>query len=166
MFCKRSWRRGKTYEFEDRNKDWSGFADPYAIPLMASENLKRISDGCQYTRSEKTEQLADRDIAQRFLYVCSGKKSVVNCCTCNKCRRTLLPLDAMGKPDAFSGVFDIEKYRKHAFSYKCNLVLANKKELFATDNYRFCKSKGMKLPSRFVARLYTIPEVLKNHLKK
>ena len=127
MFCKRSWRRGKTYEFEDRNKDWSEFADPYAIPLMASENLKLISDGCQYTRSEKTEQLADWDIAQRFLYVCSGKKSVVNCCTCNKCRRTLLPLDAMGKLDAFSGVFDIEKYRKHAFSYKCNLVLANKR---------------------------------------
>ena len=37
------------------NRDWSEFADPYAIPLIESKKLKLISDGCQHTRSEKTE---------------------------------------------------------------------------------------------------------------
>ncbi len=149
-----------------RNKDWSEYADPYAIPLMKSLNLELISDGCQYTRTEKTELISDWNIAQKYLYVCSGKKSVVNCCECIKCRRTLLPLEAMGKLDAFSGVFNIEKYKKRSFEYKCWLVVANKREVFATDNYQYCKRHGMKLPSWIVARLYTLPKTMRFRLQK
>lgn len=148
------------------NRDWSEYAEPYAIPLMESNNLKLISDGCQYTRSEKTELISDWEIARKYLYVCSAKKTVANCGNCVKCRRTLLPLDAMGKLEAFSDVFDIEKYRKQAKSFKCNMVLANGKEVFATDNYQFCKRKGMDIPSWFVARCYTIPDVIRRRIKK
>ena len=58
-------------------------------------------------------------------------------------------MDAMGKLDQFSGVFDIEKYKANAADYKRRLVLANGREVFATDNYQYCKKKGMKLPSWF-----------------
>lgn len=148
------------------NRDWSEFSDPYAIPLMESRNLKLISDGCQYTRSQKTELISDWEIAQRFLYVCSGKKSIINCCECIKCRRTLLPLEAMGKLEEFSGVFDIEKYKKRAKGFKFSMVLANGREVFATDNYQYCKRKGMKLPSWFSARIQTLPKAIINRLKK
>ena len=148
------------------NRDWSEFADPYAIPLMESRGLKLVSDGCQYTRSEKTELITDWEIAQKFLYVCSGKKSVINCCECTKCRRTLLPLDAMGKLDKFSAVFDIDKYRKHEKDFKYRLVLANGREVFATDNYQYCKRKGMKLPTWVEARTATIPKAISNRIKK
>ena len=59
---------------KSKNKDWSEFADPYAIPLMESKQLQLVSDGCQYTRTQKTELISDWDIAQKFLYCCSGKK--------------------------------------------------------------------------------------------
>lgn len=159
---------GEVLKWHDnsRNRDWSEFADPYAIPLMESKGLKLISDGCQYSRSEKTEMISDWEVAQKYLYVCSGKKSIVNCCECIKCKRTLLPLDAMGKLDSFSGVFDIEKYREHKKEYKYNLVLANGREVFATDNFEFCKRKGMDLPSWLEARTATIPRAISNRLKK
>lgn len=147
------------------DSDWSEFADPYALPLMESKNMRLISDGCQYTRSEKTELISDWDIAQKYLYVCSGKKSIVNCCVCTKCKRTLLPLEAMGKLDGFSNVFDIEKYKQHSRQFKFNLVLANGREVFATDNYQYCKRKGMKLPSRISARIHTLPQSVVNRLK-
>ena len=149
-----------------RNKDWSEFADPYAIPLMESQNMRLVSDGCQYTRTEKTELISDWEIARKYLYVCSGKKSVVNCCECIKCRRTLLALDAMGKLNEFSSVFDIEKYKRHSFDYKCRLVVANKREVFSTDNYQYCVKKGMKLPSWITARLYTLPRAISYRVKK
>ena len=148
------------------NRDWSEFADPYAIPLMESKGLKLISDGCQYSRSEKTELISDWEIARKYLYVCSGKKTVTNCGECTKCRRTLLPLDAMGKLDEFSGVFDIGNYQKNEKIFKNMLVLSNGREVFATDNYQFCIKKGMELPSWFEVRIRTIPRAILNHLKK
>ena len=148
------------------DRDWSEFADSYAIPLMESENLKLISDGCQYTRTEKTELISDWDIAQKYLYVCSGKKSIVNCCDCVKCRRTLLPLEAMGKLESFSRVFDISKYKKHSFIDKCYLVVTNERDVFATDNFQYCKQKGMEFPSWLFARLYTLPISIYRRLKK
>ena len=149
-----------------RDEDWAGYSDPYAIPLMESERLKLVIDGCQYTRREKVELISDWDIAQRYLYVCAGKKSTSNCGECTKCRRTLLCLDAMGKLEAFSGVFDLEKYRKHAEEYKCSMVLANKRDLFATDNYQYFVQKGIKLPSWFSARVRTLPKAVMKRLKK
>ena len=154
------------WHHNSHNKDWSEFADPYAIPLMESKYLKLVSDGCQYTRSEKTELISDWEIAQNYLYVCSAKQSVVNCCDCTKCRRTLLPLEAMGKLEAFSKVFDISKYKKHSFSDKCHLAIVNGREVFGTDNYQYCKKKGMQIPSWLVARLYTLPQSILNLFSK
>ena len=91
--------------------------------------------------------ISDWEITRNYLYVCSRKKSTVNCCECAKCRRTLLALDAMGKRVKFAGVFDVEKYRKPEKDFKNRLVLANEREVFATDNYEFCKRKGMVLPT-------------------
>lgn len=75
-------------------------------------------------------------------------------------------MDAMGKLDKFSAVFDIEKYRKNEKDFKNRLVLANGREVFATDNYEYCKRKGMELPSWLEARTATIPKAISNRLKK
>lgn len=149
-----------------RDRDWSEYADPYALPLMRSENLELVSDGCQYTRSQKTELIADWPIAQKYINVCCANESAGNCGVCHKCLRTLIPLDAMGKLDAFGAVFDIEKYRKNAYEYKCMLAIQNGREAFSTDNYRFCAEKGFKIPSRFRARLHMTPRFMPGYIKK
>lgn len=85
------------YGYFSRDRDWSEFGDPMALPLMETEECQIVSDGCQYSRAEKTEMIADWAISQKYLNVCCKNDSKENDSTCHKCVRTLLPLEAMGK---------------------------------------------------------------------
>lgn len=151
---------------KSKDKDFSEYADPYALPLLRSENLELVSDGCQYTRSQKTELISDWNIAQKYLNVCCKNESAGNCGICHKCLRTIIPLDAMGKLDSFSSVFNIEEYQKNAYKYKCFVALQNGREVFGTDNYQFCKQKGFKIPSKLQARIYLTPRLMPGYIKK
>lgn len=42
-----------------RNSDFSEFSESYSVPLIRTERLELISDGCQYERSMKIERIAD-----------------------------------------------------------------------------------------------------------
>ncbi|MBQ6118104.1 MAG: hypothetical protein IJK98_02630, partial [Clostridia bacterium] len=141
-------------------------ADSYALPLMRSEKLELVSDGCQHTRSQKTELIADWDISKKYLNVCCRKDAEENCSECHKCVRTLLPLDAMGKLDEYSHVFDLEKYRKQRNKHIRFLALSKDRSVFASDNYSFCKEKGMKIPSKLVARIELLPVLIPGYVKK
>lgn len=147
-------------------KDFSEYADSMALPLMESNNLRLISDGCQYKRSQKLEHIVDWEISKKYLNVCSNNESKENCCLCVKCLRTLLPLEALDKLEEYKDVFDIEKYRKEAFNEKCRLVLSYKKHGFSKDNYDFCVEHGMKLPSYFEARLHFLPKYIGRIFKR
>ena len=144
------------------DSDFSEYADSYALPLMHSDKLSLISDGCQYSRSNKTEIISDWDITKKYLNVCCANTGVEDCSTCHKCMRTLLPLEAMGRLSEYSTVFDIEEYKKSAFKNKCNVVVKNGRSVFLTDNYNYCKTKGLKLPPRWIAEIYTFfPRLIK-----
>ena len=147
---------GQMLEWGKQSKglDFSEYAESYAVPLIRTKNIELILEGSEYTRTEKTAQLADWDIAQGYINVCVDHKDVFgiyethqNCSHCSKCVRTLLPLDALGKLDAFSGPFNIERYRKEVLMHKCMLVLNKDNDGFSRDGYDFYKSQGMKLPS-------------------
>ena len=140
------------YGWQRRNIDFSEFAESYAVPLVRTEKLELVSDGCQYERSMKTEHIADWDIARRYLNVCVPQAH--NCSKCIKCLRTLIVLESLGKLEEFSGVFDIDTYRHGRVSFwnKVNIVLMNGKEGFMSDNYEFARAHGVKLPSYFAAR--------------
>lgn len=119
------------------NGDFAEFSESYSVPLIQTEKTEIIIDGCQYTRTQKTEKLADWDIAQKYLNVCEVKtyypsynadNHAHNCSKCVKCLRTLIAIEAMNKLNDFAGVFDIDTYRKHSFRYKCEVVLHRKKK--------------------------------------
>ena len=145
------------YGNSSKNMDWSEYGDALAIPLMRTKTCELVSDGCQYTRSEKTERIADWDIAKKYLNVCCINEGICNCSICHKCIRTLLPLDALGKLDEYKKIFYIEKYKKIAYSEKCRIVLAEGRNAFATDNLNFCRKHGMELPSYASAFIYRFP---------
>lgn len=151
---------------KSRDKDWAEYADSYALPLLKSRNLEIVSDGCQYTRSQKTELISDWTIAQKYLNVCCTNETAGNCSCCHKCIRTLLPLDAMGKLDRYSVPFDLKKYRKLRFRNQCMLAIGNNRDAFSTDNYHFCKEHGMKIPSKIVARIYMFPKLFPRYCRK
>ena len=161
-----SYGESTKYGIKALNRDYSEYGDFITLPLIHSEKMCLVSDGGQYTRSTKTEMIADWYITKHYLNVCCLKTQANNCSECNKCVRTLIPLSAMNKLKDYENLFDTEKFKKSEFKYKCQLVIYKGKDAFLTDNYNFCKKKKVKLPSKFIAEVYLfVPRVL-NKLKR
>ena len=143
------------------NADMAGFCDTYMVPLIRTEKLEFIVDGCQYNRTQKTERISDWDIAHRFLNPCNTTSNSTvtphNCSRCGKFLRTLIAIEALGKLEAFSSVFDLAIYRKYSFKNKCRIVLSRKNGAHEGDNYKFAIEHGLKMPSTFMAYVRLIP---------
>ena len=117
----------KAYYYASSNTDINVFSilnssrndsDEYALLLyycFNNYNLNIISEGLSCNRLEKTAVVANSPIAQKYLHVCVHKKN--NCGKCSKCMRTILSLDALGKLEDFSNVFDVEYYKKNKYKY-------------------------------------------------
>lgn len=141
-----------------RDSDFSEFSESYSVPLIRTERTELIPDGCQYERSQKTERISSWDIARKYLNICVNPDSEGhNCSRCVKCLRTLIPLEALGRLEDFSGVFDLSTYRRHSFRGKCDAVINRKDDGMREDNCNFARQHGLKLPSYPVAWLYLLP---------
>jgi hypothetical protein len=144
-------------EFHDQSHDFdmAEYTESYLVPLIQTESTELILDGAQYKRSQKTENIADWDIAKNHLNVCiNPHNGAENCSCCSKCMRTLLPLDAMGKLNEFSNVFDLDVYKKNSHKNKIMILASYHKEGFATDNVDFLNQYGVKMPSKFEVIIY------------
>ena len=78
-------------------------------------------------------------------------------------------LDAIGKLDKFSGIFDIKEYKKHLRLQKSYAVYRHFMGIPAgnePDIYVFLKKHGVKLPSFPVAYVYVLPQLLSQLSKK
>lgn len=117
----------KTYYYASSGKDYSHFSlknsekkassayELLSLQCFSVPGLRILSEGGAKTRLEKVTELIDYEPAQKYLHVCLTKP--YNCCTCGKCRRTLVALDMLGALDNFKDVFDISYYRKNRISY-------------------------------------------------
>ena len=141
--------------FHDR--DFAQFSESYSVPLIRTDRLELISDGCQYERNEKVERIADWNIAQKYLNVCyMDAANARNCSKCAKCTATLLALEAINKLENFSGVFDLDTYKKISWREKKIAVFNHFENIISSnepDPYLFLKRRGVKLPSRLSAYL-------------
>ena len=129
-----------------RHDDMAAFCDTYLVPLIQNERTELIIDGGQYRRVDKIKNIVDWNIAQKYLNVCN-KYTVdgSNCGVCEKCRMTLLPLEIMGKLDAYSNVFDLDKYRASAQDYKLRCIDRYSKDVFAMESVDFAKENNFPL---------------------
>ena len=142
--------------------DFAEFSESYSVPLITTERLELVIDGCQYSRSQKTERISGWYIAQKYLNVCvNNPVDAHNCSICSKCLRTLIALEALGRLSEFAGVFDIKKYKQHSFAYKCYVTLGKNKDAFCQDNYKFARQHGLKMPSHITACIYLLPLAFK-----
>ncbi|MBI4522970.1 MAG: hypothetical protein HY695_04055 [Deltaproteobacteria bacterium] len=86
---------------------------PLTDPLLSTSQLRIIYDGAAFDRVQKTEFIANFDLALRALRVCWKEGSDVNCSACNKCYRTMATLEILGVLDrcrSFAeGKFDLTK---------------------------------------------------------
>ncbi|MCM1216729.1 MAG: hypothetical protein NC331_05270 [Lachnospiraceae bacterium] len=115
---------------------------PLAISLVGSDGLKFYLSGCEVSRVEKVEYIANDSVAQKGLTVCG---EVDNCGHCSKCLRTMSELYAIGKLDKFGAVFDVEDYKKH-FSTKLARELALDYSFYTSEIIKSMKEHGIHIP--------------------
>ncbi len=87
---------------------------PLSDPLFSTCQTKLVHEGVAYSRTEKIEYLAENSRALRELHVCfRGDDSLgqdhKNCCRCEKCYRTMIALEILGKLEQCS-LFDASKF--------------------------------------------------------
>ena len=131
-----------------RDFDIAEYSETYLLHLISTEKIKFVIDGAQYTRGEKIERISDWDIARKYLNVCYTRTTHgFNCSDCNKCMWTLIPLEAMGKLEDFSQVFNLDIYKKNAPRWKRAFVSHEGKDAMETSIVRYTRKKNLKLPS-------------------
>jgi hypothetical protein len=78
---------------------------PMVDTLFSTSSLRMVHDGTSFTRIGKTEIMARLPVAEKSLHVCQAA-GIENCSQCEKCYRTMIALDILGKKKSFAGVFD------------------------------------------------------------
>ena len=149
----------------DLDKDIAMF-DPMLLPLLSTESLELISDGNQYTRTEKTLRIIDYGPVKKYLNVCvSGDDTHENCSVCSKCSRTLMTLNSLDRLEEFNHLFDIEKYKKEAEKkYVRKQVALQNVDPFAKGNVELAKYNNIKLPNRLWCLIVWSPNILKQKM--
>jgi hypothetical protein len=72
-----------------------------------------LTGGGSVDRLQKTKELINFGVAQKYLNVCLNPYLNINCGKCGKCLRTLLAIDTFDALDSFRNVFDVDEYRKN-----------------------------------------------------
>lgn len=86
----------------------TAYYETYLCQLLSTENVHFVISGECKSRLDKVKNIADMPIAQKYLNVCFMDNE--NCGLCEKCVRTQMELYSIRKLDAFSDVFDTEKF--------------------------------------------------------
>jgi hypothetical protein len=122
-------------------------ADPIVLPLFSSSGVWCVSADAQLRRVEKTERIADWPYAQRWLDVCeSASPDNRNCGVCNKCCRTALTLELLGKLDAFRDRFDLDAYRSARTKFISFMLLHSEEDL-VSEVLELARARGVTLAS-------------------
>lgn len=81
--------------------DWG--SHPLTDPLLSTEDTQIIHDSVHVTRIEKVQRIADWELAQKHLNVCTVRTPAnQNCGRCSKCLRTIFELACTPYSKGFS----------------------------------------------------------------
>lgn len=133
------------------------------VYLFSTESTFFYSGGIEKNRVEKMQHIADIEIVQKNLHVCS--EEMYNCGKCGKCARTLLTLDMMGKLDEFRPVFknsdivDTRMWKRYIW-----MMEQRKRDQFAADIYQFAKENHVSFPMK--AQIYHLTFPIRRLLRK
>lgn len=100
-------------DFSSDLADDSSHYEKWLIPYLCTESTVFRSSGQNWSRIEKVRFLTEHTECRNSLLVCFSEDK--NCGKCEKCRRTLMELDALGgdRLNRFAGAFDLEEYYKN-----------------------------------------------------
>lgn len=100
----------KYHEFNlvDYPNSSCGSYEMLSLPLFSTHSLRVYSEGEGMSRLTKLRDVVKYRPSYKYLNVCLVNED--NCGKCEKCVRTILGLDAIGKLDKYSEVFDVQYY--------------------------------------------------------
>ncbi len=112
----------KYHEFSlvDNGVRGPGSYELLSLRCFSTNQLTIHSQGESKSRMQKLSIVVDYSPAYEHLHVCLVSEK--NCGTCEKCVRTLLGIDALGKIDAFGKAFDREYYKTNKGWYLQQLM--------------------------------------------
>lgn len=130
------------------------------VPLLSTESTGLHNGRPTYNRVDKTRILSTSPVAQRYLNVCWASqlhnmygtkvylqdKKKLNCGICDKCIRTLMTLEVLGKLDEFESVFDIDAYKAYRTKYLVKILAEKNTDIFMSEIYAEMRNRNFKIP--------------------
>lgn len=105
---------------------YSSNYDLLTLPMLSTESTTFYNSNSQYNRVEKTRLIAGFPYTYDYLNVCLASNDtgkVDNCSECEKCLRTQLTLDLLGKLHLYKNSFDMQKYQVKKNEYIAHVIL-------------------------------------------
>lgn len=144
------------------------FYDILNVQCLSTENTTIYCSGIEVNRQKKIEFISQFPITYKWLDVCIMDS--YNCGKCEKCIRTMVALDSIGKLEKYKNVFDVEEYRKNKLKIYVKILKYNRdpmKHEFYDEIIKSLKNNNIKIP--FIAYVLSyIPsyQEFKNFVKK
>ena len=130
------------------DKGQTGYYESLLAPLLSSESTEIVIANPDMNRIDKTKYILDNPLVQKYLYVCwkelianrwpdsevaKVKDRHQNCSRCDKCKRTLLAIDLLGKLDEYEAIFDIPFWKTVKDSYIAKVISYKNDNAFYND---------------------------------
>jgi len=134
--------------FSLNSKDTSDF-DIFNLNMLSTESTNLYSAVAQFTRVERTLEVAKHPETYNFLDVCIHpwmNNDSLNCSSCYKCLRTQLTLDIAGKLNNYRNVFNLDKYYELRNKYIGELLIKTNKSDLDKELIAFLKKSDIHLP--------------------
>lgn len=117
----------------------SAYYDAFTFNCISLPNIKFISSCSTFTRVEKVNSIIQNNEYLEYLYVCTSGFKEKNCGKCEKCIRTLLEADSIGKLKDVSSRFELKEFSRHRNLYIAYAIRRKRKNVYyeeIVDSYK------------------------------
>lgn len=133
------------YSFKPDFKD-PAYYDIFLLDCISTESLKFISSCSTMSRVDKTALILNHPTISKHLYVCTGGNPPTNCCKCEKCVRTMLAIESLGKIKDITFNYDSSTYRKHRIQYFSYMLRHRHSNVYYREIYDSIKKNNISIP--------------------
>ena len=130
-------------QFNLSSKDTS-YYDLLNLSMLSTESINFFSTDIYWTRIEKTDFISQFPQTYDFLDVCTNLRDEFeskNCSSCDKCMRTAMTLELLGKLHLYENVFDLKKIQQNRNRFIGKLLGTEKESVFNRDLVQLLKEK-------------------------
>ena len=153
-----------------RSEDSTDY-DVFNTAVASNDNVTFYMSGGECGRVQKIDYISDSPTVKKHLHVCTLDDHK-NCSSCDKCMRTMVSLDIVGKLSDYADIFDLKKYNARKTKYWGKVLAEAKDNVYGVLNIELkkeAKEHGLQIPvaSYFLNWFMWTPYIfLKTVLKK